>query len=59
MKRLQFIDFWIPKYKYQLAEWLNNYYKTKKFNRYKKKRLYAIYFNVRKKEVNYAEKKGY
>jgi len=47
-----FIDFWIPKYKYQLAEWLNDYYKTKKFNKFNKKRLYAIYFNVRRKEAS-------
>lgn len=42
-------NFWIPKYKYELVEVLSKIYPDDNFNRYNKRRLYAIYFNMRRK----------
>lgn len=45
------LDFYLPKYKYELVNMLSKIYpKDKnKFNRYNKKRLYAIYITSRLK----------
>ena len=46
-------DFWIPKFKYQLVEWMERYYPKDKFgdkinwNSFTAKRLRAIYVNRR------------
>jgi 3-methyladenine DNA glycosylase AlkD len=47
------MDFWIPKHKWQLVDWLADHYKEPKakFNRMAKKQLYAIYFKTRGKET--------
>jgi len=52
MRRLQFIDFYIPKRKWELVEFLKRRYPKngKKFERWRKKRLYAVYFQVRGKD---------
>ena len=39
-------DYWIPKYKWELVEWLNSR-READWNRLTKKQLYAIYFNIR------------
>ena len=49
-------DFYLPKFKYELVDWLNKYCYAhnkplKNFHKMGKKQLYAIYFNIRKKEV--------
>jgi len=48
-------DFYIPKYKYELVNWLYSYCKRtgkkpKAFESMSKKQLYAIYFTIRKRE---------
>jgi len=42
-------DYWIPKFKYELVDWLSKRYpgEQHKFGNMNKKRLYAIYFSVR------------
>ena len=51
--RLGSIDFWVPRYRWELIEWLSQRYPERKgeFERMKKGRLYAIYFTVRGKEI--------
>ena len=46
------MDHWIPRYKYQLVELLSGRYPNDswKFKGFSKKRLYAIWFNVLRKE---------
>jgi len=45
-----FNSFWIPQFKWQLVELLSKIYPDdkSKFKRYKKKKLYAILFSIRK-----------
>ena len=45
--------FWKPKYKYELVNWLTNYYSDDKmkFNKMDKKQLYAIYYKVQRKKI--------
>ena len=47
-------DFWRPKYKWQLVDWLSMKYikDNRKFKTYNRNRLYAIYYSIRKKENN-------
>ena len=42
-------DYWIPKYKYQVVEWLSNHYKEPKsrYNRWSTKRVYKVYKKAR------------
>jgi len=49
MRRLQSIDFYIPKRKWELVEFLGRRYPEdrKRFERMRKRRLYAIYFRIR------------
>ena len=49
MRRLPYIDFWVPRYKWELVEWLSKRYPEdrKRFERMEKRRLYAIYFRIR------------
>ncbi len=43
------INYWIPGTKYELVSWLSHHFGTtqKKFKGMSKKKLYAIYFQVR------------
>lgn len=43
-------DFWIPKYRFELIEWLRNNFPAdqRRFSKMTKAQLYAIYFEVRK-----------
>ena len=45
-------NFWIPRYKYELLNWLSDKYPTdrNKFKGMIKKQLYAIYYNIRRLE---------
>jgi len=45
--------YYIPKFKWELVEFLSRIYPEDKwkFNKMRKKRLYAIYYNIREKEV--------
>ena len=41
--------FWIPQFKWQLVQWLEQAYPSKKWEGKTKKQLMAIYINCRKK----------
>ena len=47
-------DFWVPKYEYQLRNWIKDYCEgqdkalPKGFSKMRKKQLYAIYFSIMK-----------
>lgn len=45
--------YWVPKHKYQLVEWLSEYFggNRKEFRSKSKGQLYAIYHKVRQKGV--------
>jgi hypothetical protein len=46
-----FGEFWIPQYKWQYVDWLQNKFpKDKSFSRKRKTQLQAIYLNTRKEE---------
>ena len=46
-------NFWRPHFKYQLVEWLAQYFNSngKEFERMSYKRLYAIYMKERRKGI--------
>ncbi len=52
------VEYWIPKYKYQLVKLLEERYpRDKSFKRKAKKQLHAILFSVRRRdEQKYNEK---
>ena len=43
-------DFWIPRWKWQLVDWLTRHFDEPacKFERIKKNRLYAMYIKIRR-----------